>query len=128
MLTSKHVSIRTSGKVFIACVRSSQLHGSETWAPAAPDLQWLRGNNISMVLWIKGNPDTQEVTTASSCTNSITSMTISSARGRGRPKKNWTECLYVQTYGSINPLNREAWSSGVSHLLPTPACLDPEGG
>ena len=36
ILTSKH------GKVFKACVRSALLHGSETWAPTAPDLQRLR--------------------------------------------------------------------------------------
>ena len=37
ILTSKHVSLRTRGKVFNACVRSALLHGSETWAPTAPD-------------------------------------------------------------------------------------------
>ena len=36
ILTSNH------GKVFKACVRSALLHGSETWAPTAPDLQRLR--------------------------------------------------------------------------------------
>ena len=52
ILTSKHVSLRTCVKVFNACVRSALLHGSETWAPTAPDLQRLRRNNRSMVRWI----------------------------------------------------------------------------
>ena len=39
ILTSKHVSPLTRGKVFSACIRSVLLHGSETWAPTAPDLQ-----------------------------------------------------------------------------------------
>ena len=49
------------------------------------------------------------------------------ARGRGRPKKTWSECVKYDmkmcSPGSIDPLNREAWSLGVrhtSHLLPTP--------
>ena len=52
ILTSKHVSLRTRGKVFNACVRSALLHGSETWAPTAPDLQRLRRKDRSMVHWI----------------------------------------------------------------------------
>ena len=49
VLTTKHVSLRTRGKLFNVCVCSTLLHGSETWAPAAPDLQLLRWNNRSMV-------------------------------------------------------------------------------
>ena len=49
ILTSKHVSLRTRGKVFNAYVRSALLHSSETWAPTAPDLQWLCRNDRTMV-------------------------------------------------------------------------------
>ena len=35
----------TRGKVFSARIRSALLHGSETWAPTAPDLQRLRIND-----------------------------------------------------------------------------------
>ena len=156
ILTIKHVFLRARGKVNNACVRSSLLHGSETWAPTAPDLQGLRQNDRSMVRWICGVRDdeevsvdtlcamlgVQEVTAAlrtrrlrwyghvarsSSCINSITSMTIPSARRRGRPKKTWSECVATDmkmcSLCSIDPLNREAWGLGVrhsSHLLPTP--------
>ena len=155
ILTSKHVSLRTCGKVFNACLRSALLHGSETWAPTAPDLQRLRRNDRSVVRWMCGVRDddevsadtlcamlgVQEVTAAlrtrrlrwyghvarsSSCINSITSMTIPSARRRGRPKKTWSECVKADmkmcSLGSIDPLIREAWGLGVrhsSHLLPT---------
>ena len=150
------MSLRTRRKVFNACVRSALLHGSETWAPTAPDLQQLRRNDRSMVGWICGVRDddevsadtlcgmlgVQEVTVAlrtrrlrwyghvarsSSCINFITSMTISSARKRGRPKKTWSECVKTDmkmcSLGSIDPLYGEAWGLGVrhfSHLLPTP--------
>ena len=115
ILTSKHVSRRTRGKVFNACVGSALLHGSETRAPTAPDLQRHRRNDRSMVCRICGVRDdeevsadtlcamlgVQEVTAAlrtrllrwyghdarsSSCITSITSMTIPSARRRGRQR------------------------------------------
>ena len=64
---------------------------------------------------------------SSSCINSITSMTIPSARRRGRPKKTWSECVKADmkmcSLGSIDPLKREEWGLGVRHssyLLPTP--------
>ena len=116
------MSLRTRGKVFNTCVCSTLLHGCETWAPTAPDLQLLRRNYRSMVCWIcvvRDNDEVsahtlcamlgvQEVTAAlrtrrlrwyghvarsSSCINSITSMTIPSVRRRGRPKKTWSECV-----------------------------------
>ena len=144
-----------------SCVRSALLRGSETWAPTAPDFQRLCQNDRSMIRWICRvrdddvvSPDTlcamlgvQEVTAAlrtrcwrwfghvarsSSCINSITSMTIPSARRRGRPKKTWSECVKTDmkmcSLGSIEPLNREAWGLGVrnsSHLLPTPVLGTP---
>ena len=67
ILTSKHVSLRTRGKVFNACVRSALLHGSETWAPTAPDLQQLRQNDRSMVRWICRVRDDDEVSSDSLC-------------------------------------------------------------
>ena len=72
------------------------------------------------------------VARSSSCINSITSMTISSPRRRGRPKKTWSECVKTDmkmcSLGSIHQLNREAWGLGVrhsSHLLPTPVPWTP---
>ena len=116
ILTSKYVSLRTRGKVFNACERSALSHCSETRAPTAPDLQWLCRNDRSMVRWICGVRDDDEVSAdtlyaiigvqkvtaapgtrrlrwfrhvsrSSSCINSITSMTIPSARRRGRLKR-----------------------------------------
>ena len=54
ILTSKHVSPLTRRKVFTACFRSALLHGSETWAPTAPDLQRLCKNDRAMIHWICG--------------------------------------------------------------------------
>ena len=61
ILTSKRVSPLTCGKVFSACVRSAILHGSETWAPTAPDLQRLRRNDRAMIRWILGIKPHDEV-------------------------------------------------------------------
>ena len=54
ILTSKHVSPLTRGKVFSACVRLALLHGSEIWAPKAHDLQRLHRNDRAMIRWIWG--------------------------------------------------------------------------
>ena len=49
--------------------------------------------------------------------NSITSIAIPGPRGRGRPRKSWSECVkadvYVYNLEGIDPQNREAWRSGV---------------
>ncbi|XP_063727219.1 uncharacterized protein LOC134854790 [Symsagittifera roscoffensis] len=107
--------------MFTACVGSTMLHGSETWAPNALDLQRLRRNDRSMIRWICGTKLDDDISTAvlhqklgvvditsvlrtrrlrwfvhvqraSSCINSVTRMKIPGRRGRGRPRKTWSEC------------------------------------
>ena len=122
ILTSKHVSPFTRRNVFSACICSALLHGSETWAPAATDLQRLRRNDRAMIRWIcgvkphgkvpmetmytkLGIPEVAvalrtkhlrwygHVVCASSWTNSITSNAIPGPRGSGRPRRSWSECV-----------------------------------
>ena len=122
ILTSKHLSYKIRGKVYSACVRSSMLHGSETWAPKAEDLQRLRRNDRAMIRWIcrvKLNDEIpsevlnrrlglEEVTSvvrtrrlrwyghvqrASTCINSITQMPLPGGREAVRPRKTWRECV-----------------------------------
>ena len=162
ILTSKHVSLLTRGKLFEACVRAAMLHGRcEAWAPSSSDLQRLRRNDRAMVRWICGvKPDDgvdtdvlygklgiHEVTAslrarrlrwyghverATSCTNSITKLPIPGTRGRGRPRKSWSDCvrddLEACSLGGTDPQNRGAWRAGVrrsSRLLSTPATGTP---
>ena len=127
ILTSKHVSPLTRGKVFSACICSALLHGSETWAPTAPDLHRLRRNDRGMIRWIcsvkphDAKNWTSErvchVARASSWTKSITSIAIPGPRERGRPRKSWSECVKadvdVCNLEGIDLQNREAWKSGV---------------
>ena len=156
ILTSKHVSPLARGKVFSACIRLALLHGSETWAPTALYLQRLCRNDRAMIRWICGVKPHDEVPMktlytklgiqevavelrtkrlrwyghverASSRTNSITSIAIPDPRGRGRPRKSWSECVKadvdVCNIEGIDPQNREAWRSGVrrtSQLQLTP--------
>ena len=120
ILTSKHVSPLTLGKVFSACFRSALLYGSETWAPTASNLQRLRRNDRAMIRWICGVKPHDEVTMetlftkfgiqevavalrtkrlrwyghvvrASSWTNSITGIAIPGPRGLRRARKSWSE-------------------------------------
>ena len=122
ILTSRHVTLETKGKVFDACVRSAMLHGSETWAPTARDLQRLRRNDRSMIRWICGTkPDDQvptdvlytrlgvqdvaetirsrrlrwfgHVQRASSGIKTVMDLEVQGTRGRGRPRKSWMDCI-----------------------------------
>ena len=108
--------------MFSACICSALLHGSETWAPAALDLQRLRRNDRAMIPGICGVKPHDEVPMetlytklgiqevavalrtkrlrwyghfahASSWTNSITRIAIPGPKGRGRPRKSWRECV-----------------------------------
>ena len=114
-------SLKIRGKVFTACVRSTVLHGSETWAPNASDLQRLRRNDRAVTRWICGAKladkiptavlhqklDLDEITAvrtrrlrwyghvqrATSCINSITRLELPGTRDRGRPRKTWFACV-----------------------------------
>ena len=143
-----------SWKVFNACVRSTLLHGSESWAPSSSDLQRLQRNDRAMVRWICGVKPNDTVTSDSlytklgiqevaialrtkrlrwlghasrnNCTNTIMNMDIPSARGRGRPRKSWSDCIKTDLsacgMGNTSPHNRDGWIAWVrrsSRLLPT---------
>ena len=98
------------------------LHGSETWAPNASDLQRLRRNDHAMIRWICSAKltdkipmavlhqklDLDEITAvlrtrrlrwyghvprATSCINSITRLELPGTRDRGRPRKTWSTCV-----------------------------------
>ena len=161
ILTSRHVSLKARGSVFNACVRSAMLHGSETWAPSAPDLQRLRRNDRAMVRWICGVKLHDEtpidalyaklgiqdvtdalcsrrlrwyghVTRATSCINTVMDLSLPGHRGRGRPRKTWSECVRADlkrlSLDNVDPHNRAAWRAGVrksGHLLPTPISGNP---
>ena len=60
------------------------------------------------------------VTCASSCKNSITGIAIPDPRGSGRPRKSWSECVkadvHVCNLEGFDPLNREAWRSGLKFI------------
>jgi len=122
ILTSKHISLLTRGKVFNTCVRAALLHASETWAPNATDLQKLRRNDRAMIRWICGTKPLDEtpsqvlcnrlgipevinalrerrlrwyghVMRSSSCINTVTSLKVSGRGKRGRPRKTWSQCI-----------------------------------
>ena len=122
ILTSKHVSLITRGKLFTACVRSALLHASETWGPTHEDLERLRRNERSMIRWICGVKPENDVSSAtlcaklgiediesalrtrrlrwyghvsraSTCINTIRDMPIPGGKRRGGQRKTWAACV-----------------------------------
>ena len=49
VLSSRHLSFKTSGRVYSSCVWSTMLHASETWPLTKPNLQRLQRNNRAMI-------------------------------------------------------------------------------
>ena len=54
MFTFRKIPHHVRGRVFDACVRSTMLHGGETWGPTNMDLLRLRRNDRAMLRWICG--------------------------------------------------------------------------
>ena len=126
ILTSKHVSLKTRGKVFDACVRSVLVYEIDTLCTKLGIQEVTVAIRTRRLRWYG------HVVRATSCTNTVMGMAIPSSRGRGRPRKTWSDCvradMKVCSLGGIDPQNREAWRSGVrrsSRLLPTPVTGTP---
>ena len=49
VLSSRHLSFKTCGRVYSSCVRSAMLHASETWPLTKPNLQCLQRNDRAMI-------------------------------------------------------------------------------
>ena len=49
VLSSRHLSFKTRGRVYSSCVRSAMLHASETWPVTKPCLQCLQRNDRAMI-------------------------------------------------------------------------------
>ena len=54
MLTNKDVSLIMRGRLYISCVQSSVLHGSETWFVRKENLVALQRAEMRMVRWMCG--------------------------------------------------------------------------
>ena len=49
VLSSRHLSFKTRGRVYSSCVRSAMLHASETWLLTKPNLQRLQRDDRTMI-------------------------------------------------------------------------------
>ena len=49
LLCTRHLTLKTRGRVYSACVRSAMLHASETWPLSKPILQRLQRNDRAMI-------------------------------------------------------------------------------
>ena len=65
VLSSRHLSYKTRGRVYSSCVRNAMLHASETWPLTKPTLQRLRRNDRAMIRQIC-NVKSDDVDTVSS--------------------------------------------------------------
>jgi len=54
LLTNKDVSLIMTGRLYSSCVRSSMLHGSETWPVRKENEVALQRAEMRMVRWMSG--------------------------------------------------------------------------
>ena len=65
VLSSRHLSFKTRGRVYSSCVWSAMLHASETWPLTKPNLQHLQRNDRGVIRQIC-NVRPQDIVTTSS--------------------------------------------------------------
>ena len=122
LLTSKPVPFDLRGRLFSSNVRSSMLHGTETWPMTSAALHRLCRNDCAMIRWICGvkpsdDPSMDElhaklgicdlailvrerrlrwfghVMRSNGEINRVRSRPVPGRKGPGRPKKTWEECV-----------------------------------
>ena len=122
LLTSKPVPFDLRGRLFSSNVRSSMLHGTETWPMTSAALHRLCRNDRAMIRWICGvklsdDPSMDElhaklgicdlailvrerrlrwfghVMRSNGEINRVRSRPVLGRKGPGRPKKTWEECV-----------------------------------
>ena len=122
LLTSKPVPFDLRGRLFSSNVRSSMLHGTETWPMTSDTLHRLCRNNHAMTRWICGvkssdDPSMDDLhaklgiydlavlvrerrlrwfghVMRSNCEiNRVRSRPVPGRKGPGRPKKTWDGCV-----------------------------------
>ena len=49
VLSSRHLSFKTHGRVYSTCMQSVMLHASETWLLTKPNIQHLQWNNKAVI-------------------------------------------------------------------------------
>ena len=54
LLTNQDVSLMTRGRLYSSCVRSSMLHGSQTWPVRKENVVALQRAEMRMVRWMCG--------------------------------------------------------------------------
>ena len=122
LLTSKPVPFDLRGRLFSSNVRSSKLHGTETWPRTSDALHRLCRNDRAMIRWICGvkpsdDPSMDDlhaklgkcdlavlvrerrlrwfghVMRSNGEINRVRSRPVPGRKGPGRPKKTWDECV-----------------------------------
>ena len=143
VLSSRHLSFKTCGRVYSSSVRSAMLHASETWPLTKPNLQRLQRNDRAMIRQIC-NVRPQDIVTTRSNELLVRlgiedlDLILKERRLRwyghversngavktafdiqvdGRPKMTWKQLTERDCrewkLSAINPHDRHTWRSGV---------------
>ena len=122
LLTSKSISLRNCGKVFVTYVRGALLHACECWALKKEELLRLQRNEQAMLRWILNFHITDRISSvelyrklkiptlesvlrknqlrwfghtqrSDQWINKIQTFDVTGNAGRGRPSKTWKDII-----------------------------------
>ncbi|XP_056001367.1 uncharacterized protein LOC130048534 [Ostrea edulis] len=120
VLSSRHLSYKTRGRLCSTYVRRAMLYASETWPLPKPDLLRLRRNDRAMVRQICREKRLRwfgHVARSSGAINNVFKM----KKEGGQPKMTWKAQLEKdqREWGlrDVNPLDRDAWKSNVRSVM-----------
>jgi len=135
LLTNKDISLTVRGRLYSSCVRSSMLHGSETWPVRKENEVALQRAEMRMVRWMCGvkyktefqvelraRPELEDIISVlqrnrlrwyghvlrkedNDWVKKCMECEVEGTRPRGRPKKTWREI--VEKDCRVNGLNTE---------------------
>ena len=121
ILTRKGLSLKVKGRIYRACVRSTLLYGSETWAVKVEQEQRLERTDMQMVRWMCGAKLRDRIRSVDLLNRlGIEAVKIALKRGRlrwwghveRREETNWLKkCTKLQV-GGKKPLGRPRKSWG----------------
>ena len=126
VLTSRHICKKVRGKVYTTCVCSICGTNDIVETTSVSFLQKLGIKDIMAALNSRQLRWFGNVQRVKSCIKSVTDILLPGPRGKGKPRKTWSECIKtgISECGltGIDPQDRDVWRTSVwfSLVLQTP--------
>jgi hypothetical protein len=150
LLTSRVLSFKTRGRIYATYIRPVLLYASECWAPTIENMQKLQRNERAMIRWTCNVRLKDHISSVSlleklgiddiksavrynrlrwyghvyrneGSIRQAADMVVDGSRGRGRPKKNWTDTVKEDSKAwkmtCVDPMDRVLWRKNLKKKI-----------